>query len=191
MTDAEDFDCLKLAFEGAPLIVKNASGQEYKQFSSKAGELRKNIAMTKRRNSLGNEEQPQPQQRVAHPSQEILYQLVEQATEHGKPSNSLYEAKAGVSGALLRIHKDHDPIAELQKMSGFSKIMKQLETHLKTADGGVMTVQEPPKKAKIFKIMKAHLDPSLFTQMLLPKAEWTSCLYNPAFTSDPWKPSSC
>ena len=137
---------------------KRACDSAYKKLSVSFGSFKKRCSQEKRRKDLTGSE-PVVQARQAHPVHAILSALKDQYPEDGKPSTSLFEAKAGLNAALVSYNRSADPVAELQKMAGFKKMQKDLTSHLKSHEGGTLAIIEPPKRAKTFKILKAALDP--------------------------------
>jgi hypothetical protein len=116
----------------------------------------------------------------APPLHSIMLSLVEDATLDAAPSNSIYEAKGGVRGALCGPSSAF--VGQLSSLAMTKKALKDMTNHLKTNMTGTLYIHsEPPKLRKVVGILKKAFDPMLFQRFPLPSADWSPHVHEPAW----------
>ena len=94
---------------------------------------------------------------------------------------SVFEAKAGVRGALLAPSPGNDVVAAALNLPWYKQSKNTLSTYLKSNAWGVVSYDEPKKVKKLSNIMARAFDASLFSRLPLPRPElhsWVKLFYN-------------
>ena len=94
---------------------------------------------------------------------------------------SVFEAKAGVRGALVAPSAGSDVVAAAHNLPWYKQTKKTVTTYLKANAWGVVSYDEPKKVKKLTSIMAGAFVASLFSRLPLPRPElhaWVKLVYN-------------
>ena len=94
---------------------------------------------------------------------------------------SVFEAKAGVRGALAAPSVGNDVVAAAHNLPWYKQTKKTVTTYLKANAWGVVSYDEPKKVKKLTSIMAGAFVASLFSRLPLPRPElhaWVKLVYN-------------
>jgi hypothetical protein len=160
---------------------KLTSNGDTKIFKQKLATFKRCLVKTSKDKNLGA--QAPSELDSAPPLHSILVQLIAMPDmDVAKFSASVFEAKGGVRACAIGAYPLKDPVPLIKANAYSKKAFRDITTHLKENEWGVINMSEPPKRKKIVSFLKAAYDATLFNRLPVPHNEdWPTVLYEPQF----------
>ena len=115
------------------------------------------------------------------PLHAVCRAYVDMNPEGHNKSTSLFEAKAGLRGAIVA-PTNWESIELVKNLAKSKKAKKDLDNHLKVAKEGYQPIlPDVPHIRKIIKELHKCFDASMFSKVVLPSADWADKVYAPAY----------